>query len=82
MPLIWKTNPDTTSPTGGACGACQALAGNPDGQGWRSELGPELDLWEKDAAGNWQRRDTAGYAGLPPLHPNCRCEIINVDPGF
>jgi len=76
MKLVWRTAGDDK-----VCSLCQSLEGRVDGDGWSSANGREIDLWQRDEDGEWKRRSPADVKlyGSPPLHPNCRCSVVEED---
>lgn len=71
---VWKTAEDDK-----VCGVCASLDGLPSGIMWDSSIGPESGLWTKGPDGHWHRKGgAAGPYGSPPLHPNCRCTVVEL----
>ena len=56
------------------CVRCAALDGRRDGDGWSSSAAPN---WKR-VNGEWVRVGDVGKVGPPPLHPNCRCGLVEV----
>ena len=73
MGLVWRVADSD------ACAACRALDGKPAGDGWNAALGPEVNRYVKTVAGGWKRLGPRGSVGRPPLHPNCRCRVEEVE---
>lgn len=78
MKLVWQCVGDEKT-----CALCASLDGLPNGTGWSSTNGSEIDLWVRNKKGEWERGrcQQPGLYGEPPLHPNCRCSIVVHDDG-